>query len=63
MWYVNHVFMVDILYSLSIDYPEYCIMFVCNIKVTTLIWRLQQVNQCNWEFPPSPQQAYSTLLY
>ena len=73
---ICHVFKVDIkiclnyfikeiefaiVYSLSIHYLEYCMMFVCNRKVTTLFWRLQQVNQFNWELPPSPlsKQAYS----
>ena len=34
-------------------------MFVCNRKVTTLFWRLQQVNQFNWELttPPPPHQT------
>ena len=40
--------------------------FVCLQPQSYTFWRLQQVNQFNWELGPSPlKQAYSTecLLY
>ena len=42
-------------------YLKYCIMFVCNLKATTLFWRLQQVNQFIWELPPPPPPATGIL--
>ena len=51
------------MYSLSIDYLEYYIMFVCDLKVSILSWSisgLQQVNQLKGALGPFPQQAYST---
>ena len=35
-------------------------MSVCNGKDTTLFWRLQQVNQFNWELPPPPSPSKPT---
>ena len=53
--------------SLSIDHLEYCMMFVCNRKVTLFGVYSKLPNSIgSWAPPPPPKQAYSTdecLLY
>ena len=50
-----------IVYSLSIDHLEYCIMFACNRKVTLFgVYSKLAYSFGSCSPPPSPKQAYST---
>ena len=64
VWFILTKKLNLLLYSLSVDHLEYCIMFVCNRKVT-LIGVYSKLTIPLGVAPPPPQQAYSTecLLY
>ena len=57
MIYFNKEIKFAIVYSLSIDHFEYCIMFVCNCKVTLFGVYSKLINSIGSWAPPPPSQT------